>query len=757
MATLFSQQMLQPSQTPGGMPGAAKKGFDIVDLKQYFHIVVKRIWLVALCFVVSLSVMVVMLVQQVPVYRCSTRLLMSSGLPVPVSLRQQEVQPMGDYIATQNIIMQSGLLISRARERLNRPAEEIGQKITSIQVYPYGKTAFMIIQVDSLDPILGAEMANALADEYLDFKAEERMDTSQATVISLTQQANRLHEELKKADERAVAFSRENSVIAINERGNIAAQHLASLAGEAAAYRTERMLLEAQQPLIAQASDEAVLMTLSTRLPMSRLSLGATTISAMEPSTNQVLVAPRSGAESLIDYGVASGGGNWEVLKRKKAFLESQLSEYRKRFRDAHPLVKETVKEIQETDRSLDVELQFALKQYYSRLESLSIKEQAAKRVEQEWEEQAIEVSKKSQEYSNLQRNISRLQALYDLIFNRLKEIDISVGIEPESVKIIERAYPASYPVTPRKLQSIFMAALIGLGIGLGLVFGLEFIDDSVKYPEEITSGMGLPFFGLVPSANWDPDDLKTHLLSNIEQKSGLAEAYRNLRSSLIFSGPKGSTKTIVMSSAVPKEGKTTTCLNLALSLAQAGARVLLVDADMRRGELHKFFGLEGGRGLSDVLVGQAKPESVIQRTGISNLDLVATGPFPPNPSEIVLRPELTAFLEYVKRTYDRILIDCPPVMAVSESATLASMAEGVILVIWAGQTSKKLVQLTAQLLQSRGARIMGCVLNNLDFGRVGYYYYSTYYGYYSYDYYYDRKGPEKAKHSPGPGVKNKL
>ncbi|MFH0881202.1 MAG: polysaccharide biosynthesis tyrosine autokinase, partial [Lentisphaerota bacterium] len=387
----------------------------------------------------------------------------------------------------------------------------------------------------------------------------------------------------------------------------------------------------------------------------------------------------------------------------------------------------------------------------YTQLESLTMKEQASRRVEQEWEEQALEISRKTQEYRSLQRNQERLQSLYDLVFNRLKEIDISVGIEPESVKIIERAHPASSPVTPRKLQSIFMAALIGLGIGLGLVFGLEFIDDSIKYPEEITHGLGLPFFGLVPSANWDPDDLKTHLLSNIEQKSGLAEAYRNLRSSLMFSGSKGTTKTIVLSSAVPKEGKTTTCLNLALSLAQAGARVLLVDADLRRGELHKFFGLEGGRGLSDVLVGQAKPESVIQRTGISNLDLVATGPFPPNPSEIVLRPELNAFLEYVKRTYDRILIDCPPVMAVSESATLASMADGVILIVWAGQTSKKIVQLAAQLLQSRGARIMGCVLNNLDFGRVGYYYYSTYYGYYSYDYYYDRKGPEKSREASRP------
>jgi capsular exopolysaccharide synthesis family protein len=278
------------------------------------------------------------------------------------------------------------------------------------------------------------------------------------------------------------------------------------------------------------------------------------------------------------------------------------------------------------------------------------------------------------------------------------------------------------------------MAALIGLGIGLTLVFGLEYLDDSFRFPEEIGEVLGLPFFGLVPSASWDPDDLRSHVLANVDQKSGLAEAYRSIRSSLLFSGDEARVKILALTSAVPKEGKTTTCLNLAVSLAQAGSRVLLVDGDLRRGELHKYFGLEGGRGFSDILIGQAKPEAVIQRTGIPNMDLVATGPFPPNPGEIILRPELQSFLEYAKRTYDRVIIDCPPIMAVSEAGILAAMAEGVVVVIWAGQTSKKLTQLAVQQLKERGAKILGCVLNNLDFQRVGYYYYSTYYGYYDYE-----------------------
>lgn len=719
--------------------GAGKKAFDIVLIKQYFHVIVKRIWLVALCFVISLAVMVVMVVQQEPTYRCSASLLLSRGLPVPARLMQTESELLGEYVTTQQLIVQSSLMFARARERLNRPAEEIERNITSISVYPVGKTAFLIISVESRDPVIGAEMANALAEEYLDFKAEERMDTSQATVVSLTQQANRLHDELNKAEERALSFARENSVVAIQDRGNIAASHLADLAEQAAMFRTERMFLEAQQPLLAQASDEAVLATLmGPSTPMLR-GVGSSIAGLQQGSnTARVAVAP-AGPAGLIEYGLVQRAG-WEDLRRQKSELESQLVEYRKRYRDAHPLIQKALKDLQDNEQSIAVEMQFALRQFYSKLESLSIREQAAKRVEQEWEEEALEVSRKAQEYRNIQRNIERLQGLYDLVFNRLKEIDISVGIEPESVRIMERAQPSYTPITPRKLQSIFMAALIGLGIGLGLVFGLEYIDDSIRYPEEVTQGLGLPFFGLVPAANWDPEDLRTHVLANIDQKSGLAEAYRNIRSSLLFSGAEDNVRTLAMTSAVPKEGKTTTSINMAVCLAQAGSRVLIVDADLRRGEVHKFFGLEGGRGLSDILTGQAKPEAVIQRTGLPNLDLVATGPFPPNPAEIVLRHEFVSFVEYAKRTYDRIVFDCPPVLAVSEAGILASLVDGCLLVVWAGQTSRKLSQLAAQTLRERGANILGVVLNNLDFGRVGYYYYSTYYGYYDYDNLYDKK-----------------
>lgn len=718
---------------------ASQKSIGLVDLKHYFHIIIKRIWLVALCFVISISVTVVNMVNQVPIYRASASVVLSRGLNLPERLKDRDLENVfGDVIDTQMRILQSGTLIARARDRMNLPSEEISAKLQRISVYPLGRASILVVSVDALDPQFAADFANAMIDAYLEYKAEERMETSQATVISLTQQANRLREELKRAEERVLAFKRENSVIAIEERGNVAAKMLADLSSRAAQLRAERMILQAQQPLLNEASDEVVLQMLGSPLP----SLGQMPIARI---SDQRLTNGMVGAnvEGLLEKGILSRP-RWSDLRQEKMILESRLAMMREKFRDSHPQIQATLARIRELQKEIDAEAQYAVRQFYAELEALQLKEKAVARAEKEWESEALDVARKADEYAALLRDVGRLRSLYDLIFNRLKEIDITIGIEPETIRPLERAKPSSTPITPRRMQSLFLAALIGLGIGLGLVFALEFLDDSIRYPEDVQKALNLEFMGVIPAANWDPEDLRTHLLANIDQKSGLAEAYRNVRSALLTASKQKNLRSLAVTSSIPKEGKTTTSVNLAVSLAQAGSRVLLVDGDLRRGELHKFFGLEGGRGLSDVLNGQAKAESVIQRTSIPNLDLVATGPFPNNPAELMLRAEFNSFLDYARRTYDRIIFDCPPIMAVSESAILASQTDGVLLVVWAGQTSRRLAQMALQIVRQRGAHVIGCVMNNLEFGRVGYYYYSTYYGYYDYDYRYEPRPEPK-------------
>lgn len=719
---------------PEGPLGAAKG----LDVRKYFYMIAKRLWLLLLCFMTSIVIMLVMMARQVPEYQATAKMQLTRSVGIPSNLQQRDVETiLGDYTETQCNVIRSRDVIQRAKDKLGLTPQEFGEKFRSLAVFPVWQTAILSISVTGLDPAFCADYANAIADAYIEFKAVERSGSSQNTVDNLSRQASDLADKIEKMEEDLLAFVRENSVVGIHERGNVAANLLASLSKQSAEYRTQRMLLEAQQPLLTQSPDEVVLAVLEYGLPTPPAAAAGEGARGGE--------TPAEGAESLLEHGVVAPP-HWDSLKRENAFLEAQLISYRKKYKDEHPLIQETQQKLRQNEEALKVEIQFALKQYYSQLEALGIKEKAARQVEQEWEEQALEIDRKQKEYEGLQRNMNRLQGLYDLIFNRLQEVDISAGIQMESVRILERAIAPGGPLKPRNLQSLFLAALIGLAIGVGLIFALEFMDDSIRFPEEVVRSLGTPFLGLVPTAHWKQSDDASYWLGNVDPSSGFAEAYRNIRSALLLNPSGKPFRTLAVISAVPKEGKTTTGANLATSFAQTGHKVLLVDADLHRGGIHRFFGLQAGRGLTEILTGRASMDDVVQHTSVEDLDVIGTGAFPENPAELVLRREMKEFMAQAAERYDLVVLDAPPTLAVSESAVIASMTDGVLLVIWGGRTSRKLVSASVRQLLARGANLLGFVLNNLDLARMGTYGASGYYHYYGYDYRYEEDvGPATA------------
>jgi capsular exopolysaccharide synthesis family protein len=723
-------------------PLGAAKG---VDVRKYFYMIAKRLWLLLLCFMTSIVIMLVMMARQVPEYQATAKMQLTRSVGIPSNLQQRDVETiLGDYTETQCNVIRSREVIQRAKDKLGLTPQEFGEKFRSMAVFPVWQTAILAISINGLDPAFCADYANAVADAYVDYKAAERSGSSQNTVDNLSRQASDLADKIAKMEEELLAFVRQNSVVGIQERGNVAANLLASLSKQSAEYRTQRMLLEAQQPLLTQAPDEVVLATLEYGLP--------TPAAAASSGGGRGVESPSGEAESLLEHGVVAPP-HWDSLKRENAFLEAQLIGYRKKYKDEHPLIQETQQKLRQNEDALKVEIQFALKQYYSQLEALGIKEKAARQVEQEWEEQALEIDRKQKEYEGLQRNLARLQGLYDLIFNRLQEIDISAGIQMESVRILERAIAPGGPLKPRNLQSLFLAALIGLAIGIGLIFALEFMDDSIRFPEEVVRSLGTPFLGLVPTAHWKQADDASYWLGNVDPSSGFAEAYRNIRSALLLNPSGKPFRTLAVISAVPKEGKTTTSANLATSFAQTGHKVLLVDADLHRGGAHRFFGLQAGRGLTEILTGRASMDDVVQHTSVEGLDVIGTGAFPENPAELVLRREMKEFMAQAAERYDLVVLDAPPTLAVSESAVIASMTDGVLLVIWGGRTSRKLVAAAVRQLLSRGANLLGFVLNNLDLARMGTYGASGYYHYYGYDYRYEEDvGPGSAETARSAG-----
>lgn len=718
-------------------------GIDLVKIKQYLHVIVRRIWIVTVCFVIAVVLSILKVSKQEAVYQSGTELLLSRGTPQIVKQMSSSDYELliGDFVDTQIRIIQSRAVVDRARERLALPAAEINRLFRGSAVWAVGRSSLLYIQAKALDPQLAADYANALASAYVEFKSDEKSGSLQANVVTLTQVANRIREELKKAENAMILFKKEKSMVVSAAQKNTAADIMVNLAGRTAAYRLERMILEVQRPMLSDLSDDAVLTALGSRYVAQRegINQNSSVNASMGEGTGLAIEGQgiRSSPIGTVEFN-EDISSNWMVLKKEKSRLEYELRKARESLRDNHPVIQKILAQLSDLEDAISREVRFATEKYFSELEALTLKESALTRVESMWLEEALNTELLMDQYRTLEGDVERLRALLNSALNRIRDADISEGVDSDMVTVLDAAVPSGSPIAPRKLQSIFTAGLLGIMIGIGIIFGLDMLDDSIRYPEDIAKYLGLKFLGLVPAASWSSNDLRTHLLSQVDPKSGLAESYRNIRAAMMQQDNIRKSAVLLVTSALPKEGKTTTSINLAISYAQAGMRVLVVDSDMRRGEVHKYFGLEGGRGLADVLNGQAKAESVIQRTGVSNLDLVATGPFPSNPAELILRNEFRTFMEYARRTYDKVIFDGPPVMAVSEAAVLASMADSTILVIWAAHTSRKLCQLTLQNLLQRGARVDGCILNNLEFGRVGYYYYSTYYGYYTYDYRYD-------------------
>jgi tyrosine-protein kinase Etk/Wzc len=418
--------------------------------------------------------------------------------------------------------------------------------------------------------------------------------------------------------------------------------------------------------------------------------------------------------------------------------MQSRVDELSKVFRPLHPALIAARQQLDDTKQKLQIQMNFARQVTEAEVESLqpliADSDARLKQAEAETFERGQTVLNGTSLYDDL----DRVRSQYNALLTQLMKLDISQGFSYRTVSVLEPALVDPDPVYPKKVKGLLIAAFFGLGLGLALAFFIEYIDDSIKLAEEVERDLQLPFLGMIPAAQWSPEDLSAHRLDKLKQQGGVAESYRVVRSAIIFSIPREKLRSILLTSAVPREGKTTTCVNLSIGFAQIEDRVLLIDGDLRRGEIHKYFGLEREKGLADILLGEATPEEVIKHSSVPKLDLITSGAYPANPAELLLGWRLKELLEWAYKHYDRVIVDCTPVMGIADSAILGAAVDGVLFVIWAGRTSRRYVRVAKMTAVSRGAKIFGFVLNNLEPGRVGYYhYYPYYYSYYSRGYYY--------------------
>jgi capsular exopolysaccharide synthesis family protein len=347
-----------------------------------------------------------------------------------------------------------------------------------------------------------------------------------------------------------------------------------------------------------------------------------------------------------------------------------------------------------------------------------------------------MELDRKSGDYNVLERQAESDRQLWQSLLKQQKELQVVSNSRSNNVQLMDRAEVPGTPFSPNARREWFTALMAGLLVAFGLAFGIEYLDDTVKTPEDISKRFGLPLLGLVPAIRGS----RVPLLSETVPHD-FGEAFRSLRTSLVFTAGAGESRVIAVTSSQPLEGKTTTACNLATALALGGSRVLLIDADMRRPGLHQIMGVENAVGLSHLLAGQSRVREAVQRTAEPNLFVMTAGHTPPNPSELLASERMKSFIANLSQgPFEWIVLDTPPVLAVTDAVILAGAVSAVVFVVGSEMTRRVHAERALATLRAGKPRSIGVVLNRVDFDRNKYYY-SRYYGY-NYKSYYGSATP---------------
>jgi polysaccharide biosynthesis transport protein len=565
------------------------------------------------------------------------------------------------------------------------------------------------------DPQFATEITNTLVKTFIEENFRTKYESVTQTSEWLSRELADLQLKVQTAEEKLVRYQKDHSILGVDEKQNIVTAKLDELNKELTAAQTDRIEKEADYKL-AMAADPA---SFTKETP--------------------------EGKGALLDK-----------LREKEAELETQYAQATTQFGSGYPKVTELSNQLKQVRDAIEAEktkMRDQLRDEY--LAALQREDLLASAFNQQKQE-ANHLNESAIEYSVLKRDAETNRQLYQDLLQKLKEAGVSAGLRSSNIRVVDIARTPTHPITPDVQRNLVLGFLLGLSLGIGLALVLESFDTTVRNMDELSAISTLPALGTIPLQAASNDGLRKRLttMSTDLEKSGspalvtferpkseAAEAYRALRTSILLSSFGGPPKVILVTSAMPQEGKTTISANSALVLAQRGSRVLLVDADLRRPGIEKLFGLRPRGGLSTLISGSDKVEDVILPfPEVPNLWILPAGPIPPQPAELLGSAVMKDYIARWRNEFDHVIIDTPPCLSVTDAVLLSPEADRVILVARAGRTTKPAVRHACDLLLQVNARVMGIVLNAFNLRSAhGYYYYGGRYP----NYYYHEESPE--------------
>jgi capsular exopolysaccharide synthesis family protein len=628
------------------------------------------------------------------------RMIVSIKLAIPEGSVYSE--ELGNFLGTQAALMQSRVVIERAQARLAMRESDLPAEPAGLRVSVSPKTSIFVLEAGGSNGKYLQAFLQVVMEEYIKLKKEMRAQTSDTTVTGLTEQVLRLEKELRGCQQDMLLFQRSNSVVLLQEQGNIAGNYLASIHQRLAALEAENVLLQ---------------------------SLTANQIADPDQECAPApLVVSNPGAETSA-FSQRTDAFNSDCLKARQQLLlfkaeQRELGQY---LRSRHPKMIALSEEIARCERLLEILRRQSAEQLESRKASLARQIAGLQQHIEQWNNKALEISQRSADYQRLRANEQRVQALYDRLLGTLQTLDVNKEISPESVTLLE---PASPPFSDfrKPLRQLITSAVVALVLSIALVLFVDHVDDRVNSFTEVQHWFTEPVLVQIPRQEPQTGNLLIPLVGKNDLRYAFAEAYRSLRSSLLYLTREGTRpKTLVLTSAIPNEGKSLTASNLAITLAQADARVLLVDADLRKGTLHKRFGVASQCGLAEVLTRLCPWHKAIIPTDYGNLFLLPRGALTISSSDVFIKQSAREFLKEIASAYDYVILDTPPVMAADDVASLAPQADAVLFVLRAEHTSAQIACAALDVLYRRQVRVLGIIFNAVRRSNADCYSYGAY------------------------------
>jgi capsular exopolysaccharide synthesis family protein len=606
-----------------------------------------------------------------------------------------------------------------AREDLNeakRLAPYVNTVLGGLKVEPvketrgyYKETRLIDIKFTHTVPDVTSKVVNAIAETYVFSNLEKRTEANSTTGDFLQKRIAELQQQIRTAEERLVNYAKNNQIISLDPNQNTVVERLAGL---------NQQLLEAEN---------------------DRKTAEAAYNAAKVPNAADALVDSESKQAGEIESKLVE-------LRQKRAQLLVDAT-------DEAPEVKEVDQQLGELDRQLKEsrarKSNTLLTNLHTRYQQTLEREQSLRKAFEQQRAQTLSQNEAAINYKIIQQEIETNKSLLKGLLQGAKENDVVMAGKPNNISIVDYALTPDSPVGPNRARTIFLAFFMSIGLGFGLALFLEYLDDTVHSTEEVERVLHLPALAVIPSVGAaarrrvlpGTTALQKHtngngngnaeLLMNVDGRSPLAEAYRHLRTSVLLSTAGRAPKSLLVTSSLPGEGKTTTAVNTAISLAQTGASVVIIDADMRRPRLQSIFGMHGQLGLSSILssdVSEADMLAMVSNDEASGLSVLASGPIPPNPAELLGSDQMRRLLAALQASYTHVVIDSPPVSSFTDGVLISTMVDGVLLVVHGGRSSRHIVRRSKQLLNDVGAKIFGVVLNNVNLQSHDYYYYQNYY-----------------------------